>query len=188
MVGGIRLISALTAKLDGAQTSFTKLRFHTVSPTTQTQSEISGHLLLLLNSFPSCCWFSGCFVLRLFQPVAVRVACKCAALQVAVWGGCKVKRFAFRAFGLTLLTQQVSDWTWAGAHWGGEVDRSQSAKSLIRTCRIRSSCFIVFICLLSNFSHDLLLRFAPSGLGLMSACLFWRGRLKCIPEFHQSTS
>lgn len=194
-VGGIRLISALTVELDGAQTSFAKLQFHTISPATQTQSEISGHLLVLLNSFPSVdvfevhfsrrfehCIYYDCFLIfpDSSNLLPCEIARKCPALQVAVWRGCKVKRFAFRVFGLTLLALQVSDWTWAGAHWSGEVNRSQLAKALIRTCRIRSSGFIVFVCLLSHFIHDSLLRFAPSGLALLSGCLFWREKLSFI--------
>lgn len=124
----------------------------------------------------------------LFQPVAARDRSQMRGSAGGVWRGCKVKRFAFRLFGLTLLALQVSDWTWAGAHWSGEVNPSQLAKALIRTCRIRPSCFIVFISLLPHFLHDSLLRFAPSGLALLSWCLFWRERLRFIPEFHHSTS
>lgn len=97
-VGGIRLISALTVELDGAQTSFAKLQFHTISPAAQTQSEISGHLPVLLNSFPSVdifeVRFSGCFEHHInsdgflifhdsFNLLPSEIARKCTALQVA---------------------------------------------------------------------------------------------------------
>lgn len=94
-----------------------------------------------------------------------------------------VQSITFRAFCPTRLTQQVSDWTGAGAHWGREVDRSRLVKSLIRTCWIQSSCFIVFICLLLNLSHDSLLRFAPQAWHWCQCVCFGEGDWNVFPSF-----
>lgn len=194
-IGGIRLISALTVELDGAQIKlcWASISHYITSNTNAIRNKWQLAGFIELFSIGWCFWglfFKTFWTLHifwllfnipwLFQPVATR-----DRSQMPSSAGGRLERLQ----GEEVCIQNVwpdsprSAGVWLDMSWRSLKRRSepftvgQSSNLNMPNPVLR---FIVFVCLLSHFFHDSLLRFAPSGLALLSGCLFWREKLRFI--------